>query len=129
MNINPGLPTFVLGVFLAACCGATAQSAGLDEVMGPDGPVAPTLSLTAAQRAAIYTAVMQQRVRSSGTAIPPVVGAAVPPSATLSDLPAGIALAADEAGDLKYATVANDVVVVDPIRMRVVDVIHSGGRP
>jgi hypothetical protein len=30
---------------------------------------------------------------------------------------------------LKYATVEGDLVVVDPIRMRVVEVIHPGAGP
>lgn len=128
MRANPGLPTFILCVFLVVGYSATAQSAGLDEAVGPDGAMAPTVSLTAAQRAAIYTAVMRQRVRSPGGAIAPIVGASVPPSATLRDIPVGVGTA-EQAGDLKYAMVADDVVVVDPIRMRVVDVIHSGGRP
>lgn len=130
MSTNPGLPAFILFAVLVGGCGARAQTAGLDEAIGPDGPAAPTISLTATQRGEIYKAVMQQRVHRSGGTIPAVIGAAVPPSATLRDLPGGIAFAVDgETADLKYATVADNVVVVDPIRMRVVDVIQPGTRP
>lgn len=130
MRISSGLPAFILCGVLVAGCGARAQSAGLDEAIGPDGPAAPTISLTATQRGEIYKAAMQQRVRRSGGMVPAVIGAAVPPSASLRDLPGGIAFAGDEeTADLKYATVADNVVVVDPIRMRVVDVIQPGARP
>jgi hypothetical protein len=30
---------------------------------------------------------------------------------------------------LKYAMVESDVVVIDPIKTRIVDVIHGGARP
>jgi hypothetical protein len=46
----------------------------------------------------------------------------------LGDLPY-VPVLGDDADVLKYATVERDVVVVDPIRMRVIDVIHSGAGP
>jgi hypothetical protein len=72
---------------------------------------------------------MQQRVRSSNREIAAAIGAPVPPSAALSDLPDQPALGTDGTAVLKYAMVEEDVVVVDPIRMRVVDVIHPGAKP
>jgi hypothetical protein len=129
MTTNLGLPALVLSALLVTGCGAAAQTAGMDEAIGASGQVVPTPTLTLAQRAAIYTAVMQQRIRSSEQGIAPVIGAQVPASARLHDLPGEVALAGDEQDDLKYAMVADDVVVVDPIRMRVIDVIHAGTRP
>jgi hypothetical protein len=130
--MNRRLPRFILCALLFAGSSAAAQVAAPDEAIAPDGAVMSPLALTPAQRAAIYTAVTQQRVvhsSGSGAGIAPVIGAPVPPSARLGDLPYEVAFGGDEAGDLKYAMVADDVVVVDPIRMRVVDVIHAGGRP
>lgn len=110
---------------------AAAQSAGLDEAVGPHGAVMQQHALTPGQKNAIYNAVSQQKVRPPADRIAPAVGASVPPSTELLDLP-------DQAhGDgstsssavLKYAFVEDQVVVVDPIAMRVVDVIRGGTRP
>jgi hypothetical protein len=116
----------VLAFFLGtgACY---AQSVGPDEAVGAHGAVTQKLALTPAQKSAIYNAVLQQRVRASTTRIEPAVGAPVSRSIELAAIPeqAGIA----DATFLKYAVVAGDVVVVDPIGMRVVDVIHRSIGP
>jgi hypothetical protein len=57
------------------------------------------------------------------------VGTPVFPSVPLSDLPSTAAIDGSGMEFLKYAMVEDDVVVVDPIRMRVVDVIHGGAIP
>jgi len=122
------LPFVVAAVFVGAA--AQAQTVGPDEAVSPQGAVTQKLALTAAQKNAIYNAVLQQRVRTSATGIPLTVGAPVSPSAALSDLP--VEILADQAADggsatvLKYATVEGKVVVIDSIQMRVVDVIHGG---
>jgi len=66
-----------------------------------------------------------------GEAVKPdgAVGAPVPQSAVFAELPnaeAGNDLAA---AFLKYALLEDDVVVVDTVRMRVVDIIHGAARP
>ncbi len=113
--------------------GAVAQSIGPDEAVASPGSVAQRSILTPQQRRAIYEAVGRQRLRSSELAIAAVVGAPVPPSLLLQDLPDQATGDPDAAADdsnvrlLKYAMVADDVVVIDPIAMRVVDVIHRNG--
>lgn len=109
--------------------GADAQTIGPDEAVNANGAVTQQLALTQAQRAAIYNAVLQQRVRISTTCIPVAVGAPVPSMAELAELPDQAAANAPLVADLKYAMVEDDVVVVDPIRMRVVDIIHGDTRP
>ncbi len=106
---------------------AGAQSLATDEAVTPYGAVSQQLGLTPAQKSAIYNAVLRQRVPPSTTRIDPAVGAPVSRSIELAAIPeqAGIAVAAS----LKYTVVAGDVVVVDPIRMRVVDVIHRSIGP
>ena len=118
---------------IALFCGVTAasaQSAMPVETVQPDGTVAPPLALTPSQRSAVYNNVRQQRVPSGTRDLTASVGAPVPPSLALRDIPETPALAdGDPNGDsdhLKYATVERDVVVVDPMRMRVVEVIPSG---
>jgi hypothetical protein len=116
-----------------AMASAQAQNVGADEAVKPNGAVAARIVLTPAQKGAIYNAVMGERVRASAAAIPTTVGATVSAGAALADLPAGAgtesSLTDSASGPLKYAVVANDIVVVDPVEMRVVDVIHGGAKP
>jgi hypothetical protein len=93
--------------------------------------VAQKLALTEAQKHAIYNAVLQQRVHTSTSGLPLAVGAPVPPSITLSDLPVEALpnqATFDDPGAtvLKYAIVEGEVVMVDSIQMRVVAVIRGG---
>jgi hypothetical protein len=106
---------------------AAAQAVGTDEAQGPAARLAPLFALSPAQKRALYAAVLGQRLRTSAADIPLVVGAIVPRSAVLFTLP-------DEAGGddlstgyLKYATVDDNVVVIDSISMRVIDIIRSAG--
>ena len=122
-------PIFIVAALLVAV--ATMPQAKA-QVIGPDethGAVAhgPRIALSQAQKRAIYTAVLRQRLRTSAADIPLTVGAAVPRSTVLFTLP-------DEArGDdlsvenLKYATVDDNVVLIDSISMRVIDIIRSTG--
>ncbi len=120
------LPSLVAASVLATAS-AVAQSVGPNEAVSSLGAVTGKLALTPAQQSALYNAVLRQRVRAVTTQIEPAVGAPVAAAVQLSELPdhAGI----DDAMFLKYAMVAEDVVIVDPIRMRVVNVIHGSNRP
>jgi hypothetical protein len=127
MTTNPRfsllfLASLVLSVGSGQAC---AQSSALDETAGPDG-VTQNLQLTPIQKSAIYNAVMQERVRGSSARIAARIGAPVPPSAELYDLPDQAGLGAGDGGTLKYAMVEGNIVVVDPLSMRVVDVIGQG---
>lgn len=123
----------VLLASLLCITGAAAQSIGPDEAIGPPGSLSQQTVLSPQQRRAIYDAVMRQKVKFSGPAIAAMVGAQVPPSLLLHDLPNSPTGNPDQLADdsnvrvLKYAMVADDVVVIDPIVMRVVDVIHRDG--
>ena len=131
MTARLWLSSLVLLASLLGVKGAAAQAIGPDEAVAPSGSVAQVTVLSPQQRHAIYESVARQRVRSAASAVPAVVGAPVPPSLVLHDLPAQ----PSDPGQvddfsvrvLKYAMVADDVVVVDPIAMRVVDVIHRDG--
>jgi hypothetical protein len=108
---------------------ALAQSAGPDETIQPNGTVKQTLALTAGQRSAIYNIVIRQRVNPQADQIAVAVGAPVPPTSELVDLPDQATVNSPSAALLKYAMVHGDVVVVDPVTMRVVDVIRNGAKP
>jgi hypothetical protein len=133
MTARRRLFALILATPLLGATGAGAQSVGPDEASGPPGSLSQQTALSPQQRRAVYEAVMRQRVRVAGPTLAAVVGAPVPPSLLLHDLPdppAGNpdAMAGDSGGRvLKYAMVADDVVVIDPIAMRVVDVIHRDG--
>jgi hypothetical protein len=106
---------------------ATAQAVGADEAHGGPAHLAPHIALSPAQKRAIYAAVFRQRLRSSAADIPLSVGATVPRSAVLLTLP-DEARGGDLSGQyLKYATVDDNVVLVDSISMHVIDIIHSTG--
>jgi hypothetical protein len=123
-------PLFLMALTLGVGAGrACAQSRGFDEAVGPNGVAAEQLTLTPAQRRAIYNSVTRQRPPISSGSITATIGALVPPSVTLRDLPDQAAVDDGQGGFLKYAMVEGDVVVVDPIAMRVVDVIHPGAGP
>ena len=108
---------------------ALAQSAGPDEAVQPNGTVGQTLALTAWQRSAIYNIVIRERAKPHADQIIVTVGAPVPPTIDLVDLPDEATADNPSAALLKYAMVHGDVVVVDPVAMRVVDVIRSGAKP
>ena len=123
------IPLFAAIALFLGTGGAFAQTVGSDETVDPDGVVAQKLVLTAAQKSTIYNAGMKQKIRASTATIPAAVGAPVPPTIALSDLPDQAVGDQPWAELLKYAMVADEVVVVDPIAMRVVDIIPSSTRP
>ena len=119
----------LLGTVLGSAA-AFAQSAGLDEVVQPNGSVAQNVTLTAAQRSAIFNAIFHQPVKPSGAQLAAAVGTSVPQTVDLTDLPDSAVAGDPAAADLKYAMTANDVIIViDPVQMRVVDVIHNNAKP
>lgn len=121
--------TAVLGG-LALACGAIAQSAEAQGV-GAGGPSSTLngtseqkLTLTPAQRRAIYAAATKDKSRSAKIGFPAQVGAAVPPMLELYMLPDDAVADNKSAKFFEYTIVQDKVVLVDPTRMRVVDVIE-----
>lgn len=130
MSTNPRFPLLFLValIFGVGTVRACAQSPRIDEAVGPNGIASQQLTLTPVQRSAIYNAVTRRAAPTFSGNITAAIGAAIPPSADLLDLP-GQGAVGENGGFLKYAMVDGDVVVIDPIAMRVVDVIHSGVGP
>jgi hypothetical protein len=130
MTGRSALPIPIVATLLALAAGmpqAAAQVVGPDEAHGAPARLAPRIALSPAQKRAIYAAVSRERLRTSAADIPLIVGATVPRSAALLPLP-DAARGGDLSGqDLKYATVDDNVVLVDSISMRVIDVIHHAG--
>src|SRR5580704_18024058 len=90
---------------------ALAQSAVPDEAVQPNGTVRQNLALTAGQRSAIYNIVIRERAKPYADLITVAVGAPVPPTIDLVDLPDQATADNPSAALLKPAMVHGDVVV------------------
>jgi hypothetical protein len=95
--------------------------------LGSADPAAP-FALTPAERAAILDAVRQDRAQPNGKMPPssPVsVGVQLPASIALRILPDTALAQAPAAKTVQYTVIDNQVVLVDPTNMRVVDIIRQ----
>jgi hypothetical protein len=81
------------------------------------------LQLTAAQKASILNAIRHDARAASPVSFVATIGAPVPPSIELYMLPDNALMTVPEAKVVKYTVVQNQVVLVDPTTMRVVDVL------
>jgi len=97
------------------------NSAGRDT--GVSGAVQQQPLLSPAQRSAIYAEVIKDPSKSSPQRFSAVVGADVPPMIELYALPDDATAVVPAAKLYKYTMVDDKVVVVDPTKMRIVDVI------
>jgi Protein of unknown function (DUF1236) len=105
---------------------AAAQTAGIEEAVSEQG-VASKLALTPAQRSAIYQEVQTDTSKVAPSRFAAHVGAEVPPMIELYMLPDDILANSPETKLYKFTKVDDQVVLVDPTRMRVIAVI--GPRP
>ena len=83
-----------------------------------------TLVLTLAQRRAIYAAVSKDKRKAPQSRFSAEIGAEVPPMIELSPLPDEAVADNPTAKFYEYTVVQDRVVVVDPTKMRVIDVIE-----
>lgn len=81
------------------------------------------LVLTQAQRRAIYAAATKDRIKPAQGRFPAEIGAEVPPMIELSPLPDEAVADNPTAKFYEYTMVQDRVVLVDPTKMRVIDVI------
>ena len=102
--------------------GAAAQSDAIDEAVNVHG-VTPTLELTPAQRGAIYQEVHKDTSKVAPSRFATRLGAEVPPTIELYPLPDDIQANSPETKFYKFTGVDDEVVLVDPTKMRVIAVI------
>jgi hypothetical protein len=105
---------------------AAAQTRSPDPMPGAVSPVDPAqLQLSPEQKTAILTAVRQQKanIRPS-VEFSVAIGEMVPPSIELYMLPDNALSTVPQAKSVKYTMVQNQVVLVDPTTMRIVDVLR-----
>ena len=113
--------------FLAAPWVAVAQSP--TPPTGTTTPPAVTNAQTQVQLRPEQKSAIRDAILEKGTTIAPSIkfraeaGEMVPPSIELYTLPDGALATAPDAKNLKYTMVDNNVVLVDPLNMRVVDTI------
>ncbi|MEA2906055.1 MAG: hypothetical protein QOI12_3442 [Alphaproteobacteria bacterium] len=91
----------------------------------PTSAPSQQLQLTPAQKTSILNAVRKEAAKpASPINFVVSVGAPVPPSIELYILPDGVLAEVPDAKIVKYTTVQNQIVLVDPTTMRVVDVLE-----
>lgn len=83
--------------------------------------------LTPGQRRVIYDSVAKDKSKTAKVNFAPAVGADVPPMIELYTLPDQVLAENHAAGLFEYTLEQDKVVLVDPTRMRVVDVIGPNG--
>jgi hypothetical protein len=111
----------------AGIAAAAAQQPGPMTGTSSTATISTELQLTAQQRAAIYESVSKQKVSRTP---PPAnlhvtMGGDLPASMELYDLPPNIAADIPATKLYKYTLVQNQVVIVDPTKMKVVDIIRQ----
>ena len=121
----------LLTVLVLACAASAVVAAGveraaaqskIDEAVSAQG-VTPKLELTPAQRSAIYQEVHKDKSKVAPSRFATHVGADVPPMIELYALPDDIVANNPEAKLYKFTRVDDQVVLVDPTKMRVIAVI------
>jgi hypothetical protein len=125
--------TLIMGLLgycvTAAAVAQTNNPSNPGTVVNPNGDTAVSGAgeqkplLTPAQRSAIYAEASKDKSKTSPKDFSPVIGADVPPMIELYTLPDDTLASVPGAKLYEYTIVENKVVVVDPTRMRVIDVI------
>jgi len=127
-----GSPVRARSMLLALVCAAStyigagipfaaAQSAGIEEL--DEHGVTPTFELTPAQRRAIYQELHKERSKLAPSLFVARVGADVPPLIELHALPEHVLASNPETKRYEFTKVDDQVVLVDPAKMRAIAVI------
>jgi hypothetical protein len=107
-----------LVLWLAAVAPAAAQTGGITEP-------STALRLTEQQRSEIYAAVGKNKLRTPPPPdFPVAVGAQIPPVTELYALPESVTAEVPSTKFYRYTIAQNQVVLVDPTTLKVVDVIR-----
>ena len=122
---------------LALAWGIGIAAAQVNPPGGPGDPLSGALApptdatqirLTPEQKRAIVTAVRDIKIPPPSNAFTVAVGVQVPPSIELYALPIAALSQAPEVKLLRYTMVQNQVVLVDPTNLRVIEVIRPRSR-
>ena len=134
MRKRSSYATVMPAIVALALCGAFVGAIDAAAQSTPPGPpgndtgisgaIEQKLILTPAQRTAIYEQVSKDKSKVAPKDFSPVIGADVPPMIELYMLPDEAVAGVPAAKLYKYTMVEGKVVLVDPTKMRVVDVIE-----
>jgi len=121
-------PRFGCAAAMLVLAGTVAASAQTTTIIERDNPSVITrerVDLSPAQRTIIYRSVVRERVRvppSAGVEVR--LGARVPRSVELYDMPTTIVEEVPTLRRYRYMVVNDEVVLVDPATSEVIEVIH-----
>jgi hypothetical protein len=116
----------ILGTVSIAAAQAPSPTLGGAPTTSQSASPNQKVQLSAAQKTAIYNAVSKDKSKSAApTNFQASIGARVPPSIELHALPAEALATAQAASSYRYTMVNNQVVLVDPLSMQVVDIIRQ----
>lgn len=114
----------LLGGVGAASAQIGSTPPAIQDTIGRGDPQSTQLRLTEAQRSAIAAAVRRDnKAVEPSVSFVPSVGAPVPPAIELYMLPDAILAEVPAAKLVKYTVVKNQLILVDPTNMRVVEII------
>lgn len=115
-----------IGIAAAQSPSAPPSSGKMDNSMSQSGSTQTQLQLSAAQKSAIFKAIDKNKAKPAAAAnFHPSVGATVPATIALYALPDNAVANAPQAKQLKYTMAQNQVVLVDPTSLKVVDIIRQ----
>jgi len=121
MRFHLGLTALAL---LASATIAGVPAFGQGNTVSP-GLAAPPPTLSAAQRAEIFAAVSKEKSKiTPPLAFSPAVGAKVPPSIALYPMPDSNLANIPAIRPYQYTVIKDEVVLVDPTTLQVVDIIR-----
>jgi hypothetical protein len=117
----------VLVTAIVIANGGTPSGAQTDGVATP----APGIGLTRDHKRMIYSEVGQELPRPLPEGSPVVIGAEIPDSLMLNEMPVSVKDKVGVLRDFKFAKLPDEtIVIVDPAKRRIVDIVSkSDGRP
>ncbi len=116
-----------IGIAAAQSPSSTPPGGTMGGNMSQSTSTQQKLQLSAAQKTAIFKAVSQDKTKLGPTAanFHPSIGAKVPSSIALYALPDNAVAGAPAAKSLKYTMAQNQVVLVNPTTLEIVDIIRQ----
>ena len=119
---------FRCGAAMLMLAGATTAALAQTTVIERQGPATITrerIDLTPTQRTTIYRTVTRERVQTAPRDVDIRVGARVPRTVELREIPPTLIEEVPTVRRYRYMVVNNEVVLVDPATSEVVEVIHE----
>lgn len=109
----------------AACVLAAIAAPSLAQSNGSAAP-APGIGLTAEHKRTIFSEVRQQAARAAPEGSPIAIGAEIPDSMMLNEMPVSVKDKIGVLRDFKFAKLPDEtILIVDPAKRRIVDIVSK----